>query len=279
VNIIGLNSKKKLILAHLAIAAVAVSVGTSAFAEVPAVAKKKETIRAGIHATFNKYVETKADLASGYLEKLAKKNLNVLVAEGCDRLRLAGETKLATQLQTEWSHQISSALDERINVYSLTGDVGTMELGDFDPLNAWLDNFYNTLYYKTRGMVKGFRVIHDVYLMNYALAVVLRPHGNWRLHTDYDRIEYRKHFIPFANTVTFWTSEKACEYYLPQFKRYCGNAAGYLEKFMGKHVAPHISDQVFAMVKGHDDATAEMDYQAFENLMMSESETAVLIEE
>jgi hypothetical protein len=278
VNIFGLNNNKKLVWAHLAIAAVAVSVGTSAFAEVPAYAKKKETFRAGIHATFNIYIETKSDLASGYLEKLAKKNLNVLVAEGCDRLRQVGETKLAAQLQSEWSSQVSTALDERISVYSLTGDVGTLELGDFDPLNAWLENFYNSLYYKTRGMVKGIRVIHDVYLMNYALAVVLRPQGSWRLHTDYDRIEYRKHFIPFANTVTFWASEKTCEYYMPQYKKYCGNVAGYLEKFMGKHVAPHISDRVFSMVKGKDDS-AELDYQAFENQMMNDSETAVLLEE
>jgi hypothetical protein len=277
VNIFG----KKITLAHLAIAFVSVGLGTSAFAEIPAaaVAKKKATLREGIRATFNAYSESKADLASGYLERLAKKNLNVLVAEGCNRLRQVGEVKLATQLQSEWAHQVSNALDERINVFSMSGNVDTLELGDFDPLNAWLDNFYNTLYYKTRGMVKGIRVIHDVYLMNYALAVVLRPHGSWRLHTDYDRIEYRKHFIPFANTVTFWAADKACEYYFPQFKKYCGNAAGYLEKFMGKHVAPTVSDQVFKMVKGKDSDLNELDYQAFEDHMMNDSETAVLLEE
>lgn len=279
-------SVKKSVLARLACAAVCVGLmatmsammTASAFAEAPVSSSKNPTLRSGILATFNAYQETREDLARGYFERLAKKNLDVLVAEGCDRLRTVGEFDLAAQLESEWTNQISTALNARV----ASAEFGTLELGDFDPLSPWLDNFYNTLYYKTKGLVKGIRVIHDIYLMNYALAVVLKPNGAWRLNTSYDRIEYRKHFIPFANTVTFWTAVKACQHYLPQFKKYCDNGSSYLERFMGKHIAPHISDAVFSMISHQHASTPamnELEYQSFENHMMSDSQTAILLEE
>lgn len=275
-------SVKKFALANLACAAVCVgllvSMSASAFAEIPVTSNQNATLRAGILATYNAYKETRNDLARGYLERLAKKNLDVLVAEGCDRLRTVGELELADQLQTEWTNQVSTALTARVSA----AEFGTLELGDFDPLSPWLDNFYNTLYYKTKGLVKGVRVIHDIYLMNYALAVVFKPNGGWRLNTSYDRIEYRKHFIPFANTVTFWTAVKACQHYLPQYKKYCDQGSGYLESFMGKHIAPYISDSIFRLVS-HQHATVhqfnELEYQSFENEMTSEKQTAFLLEE
>jgi hypothetical protein len=198
-----------------------------------------------------------------------------------------GEVKLASQLQNEWSHQISGLLQEKLNEKLNGLDVGTLELGDFDPVSAWLDQFYNTLYYKTKGMVKGIRVIHDVYLMNYALAVVLKPNGAWRTHTPYDRIEYRKHFIPFANTVTYWGTLKTCQFYMPQYKKFCGNGAGYIEKFMGKYLAPRISDQVFALITAshpshgqiNNPKLDDLDYQAFETEMKKEFESNDLLED
>ncbi len=278
---------KKFVLAQLACAVVGVGLAASAFAEAPLSAGTNPTLRAGILATYSAYQETRMDLAGGYLEKLAKRNLDVLVAEGCERLRQTGDVKLALQLQREWDQQVSTVLTTRLNALA-AGEVGTLELGDFDPLSAWLDNFYNTLYYKTKGIVKGIRVIHDVYLMNYALAVVLKPNGAWRTRTNYDRIEYRKHFIPFSNTVTYWASLKACQRYLPAYKKYCTNGAGYLEKFMGKHVAPHLSDRVFALVS-HSHSTGpvnapapvmdELDYSVFENEMLIQSENSALLEE
>jgi hypothetical protein len=274
---------KNNLLAYLAVAVVSVGLSASAFAEAPKSSQYKQTLRAGIRATFSAYYETRMELAGGILDKLAKRNLDVLISEGCDRLRTVGEFDLAAQLEQEWTQQVSGMMTTRLAAASSDG-IGTLELGDFEPVSAWLDNFYNTLYYKTKGLVKGVRVIHDVYLMNYALAVILRPNGNWRLHTAYDRIEYRKHFIPFANTVTFWASVKACEYYLPQVKKYCANGSSYLERFMGKHIAPHLSDSVFSIVThGQTNAPApvvqDLDYQAFENLMTSDSSTATLLEE
>jgi hypothetical protein len=239
-------SVKKISLAHVLCVVLSMGVAASAFAEAPAeaTANSQHQILSGLQATFEAYRETRSDLAEGLVQKVAKRSLDNMVAEGCNRLRAVGEIDLAAQYEQEWKNQISVVLDSNLS---------TFELGDFNPISPWLDNFYNTLYRKTRGIVKGIRVIHDIYLMNYALNVVFKPNGEWRQHTAYDRIEYRKHFIPFADIATYWISLKVCQRYLQQYQKYCSNGAGYLERFTGKYVFPRISDQVFAMaIHGHN---------------------------
>jgi hypothetical protein len=260
--------KKTLAQASAAVAMIAASfsMATSAFAEAAPYHSARAQYRPALQAMFDGYRQTHADLAKGYFQKIAKRSLDIMVAEGCDRLREVGEFALADQFQNEWKTQIS---------VSMNGNLTALELGDFDPISPWLDHFYDTLYRKTRGMVKGIRVIHDIYLMNYALAVVFKPNGDWRTHTAYDRIEYRKHFIPFANTATYWMSLKACEIYLPKQKKLCNRGAGILEHVMGRYVAPHMSDSFFALANHHqsgadvsvmpDQPTDGMTYSSFED--------------
>lgn len=195
-------------------------------------------VRSGIWGVYDSYSEVRSDLDNGMVDSVAKMGLDVMVAQGVARLREAGEVNLADQYQREWTQQIS---------VSLSSHLSSFELGDFDPLSPWLDGFYNTLYKKTHGIVKGIRLIHDIYKANFALAVVLKPNGKWRKNTDYDSIEYRKHFIPFADIMTYWVTLEACNYYLPEYDNMCGDGADMLEHYMGRWVAPRISDKVFAM--------------------------------
>lgn len=194
--------------------------------------------RSGIWGVYDSYSDIRSDLDNGLVSNVAKKGLDIMVAQGVERLRDAGEIDLADQYQREWTQQIS---------VSLSSHLSSFELGDFDPLSPWLDGFYNTLYKKTHGIVKGIRVVHDIYKANFALAVVLKPNGKWRKNTDYDRIEYRKHFIPFADIMTYWVTLEACNYYLSKYDNFCGDAADLLEHYMGRWVAPRLSDSVFAM--------------------------------
>src|SRR5206468_1527681 len=135
--------------------------------------------------------------------------------------------------------------------------------------------------YKTRGMVKGIRILHDIYQMNYALAVVFKPNGSWRTNTAYDRIEYRKHFIPFADATTYWVTLVMCKKYAPEAKKYCDRGAGILEHVMGRYVAPRISDGVFHLATHHhagdgimmpEQPQDEIMYSDFENNTFEMSE-------
>jgi hypothetical protein len=171
--------------------------------------------------------------------------LSILVPEGIQELRNAGDNAAADQFEQEWNTVILPSLNRTMN---------PMELGDHDPLSPWLAKFYQTLMTDTHGLIKSIRSISDINTANYALGVVLFPNGKWRTNTDYDRIEYRKHFIPFADIATYWISLEACNYYTAKYaaplKQVCSYAADKLDFYMGRYVAPVLSDEVFHLTTG-----------------------------
>jgi hypothetical protein len=64
------------------------------------------------------------------------------------------------------------------------------------------------------------------------------------------RIEYRKHFIPFANIVTYYVTLVGCQYVAdrqgqPELKKVCKPVAEKLQLAMGRYVAPVVSDWIF----------------------------------
>jgi hypothetical protein len=197
----------------------------------------------GLQAAYDFNTSIVADFQSGVVAGAAQNGLNVMVARGIAILREIGETKQADQFESEWNNQFSHYLISH-------------ELGDHDPLSPWLANYYNVLSAKTDGVIKGVQLIQDINTMNYALGVVLRPHGAWRTNTDYDRIEYRKHFIPMADIITYWTSLELCKHYVKGMgKQFCGKGATELETLMGRYVAPEVSDYVWARVSGQGNST------------------------
>jgi hypothetical protein len=198
---------------------------------------------AGLQAAYDANSAVVADFSNGVVAASAQNGLNIMVARGIAILREVGENQIADQFESEWNNQFSHYLISH-------------ELGDHDPLSPWLANYYNVLSAKTDGIIKGVQLIADINTMNYALGVVLRPHGNWRTYTDYDRIEYRKHFIPMADIITYWTSLELCKHYVKGMgKQVCGKGATELEKLMGRYVAPQLSDFVWARVSGQDNST------------------------
>ncbi len=199
----------------------------------------------GLRAAYQAEESIQADIKAGQNVKVAKLALSILVPEGIKELRAAGDNEQADQFEREWNNDILPSLDRAKT---------PMELGDHDPLSPWLANFYKTLVADTHGLVKSIQIINDINTANYALGVVLFPNGKWRQHTAYDRIEYRKHFIPFADIATYWVSLEACNYYAQQYKQLCSYGAETLEHYMGRYVAPVLSDELFAILTGHQNA-------------------------
>jgi hypothetical protein len=209
----------------------------------PANAASSEDIHNGLQAAYDANSAVVADFTNGVVAASAQNGLNVMVARGIAILREIGETQAADQFESEWNNQFSHYLISH-------------ELGDHDPLSPWLANYYNVLSAKTDGVLKAFQLVQDINTMNYALGVVLRPNGAWRTHTDYDRIEYRKHFIPMADILTYWSSLELCKHYVKGMgKQFCGKGATELETLMGRYVAPKMSDYVWARVSGQGNST------------------------
>jgi Zn-dependent protease with chaperone function len=124
------------------------------------------------------------------------------------------------------------------------------DLGDHAPLIPKLEDYFKTLSTKYGTILMSLPLVQDIRTLNFALPVVFQPKGSWQ-SADYDnRIEYRKHFIPFANIVTYYGVLVACNIVAkksaqPDLKKVCKPAAEKLRFAMGRYIAPQVSDWIF----------------------------------
>lgn len=176
--------------------------------------------------------------------------LNAVVAEGIFALRSNGDHRLADRYEGEWNQKFANYF---------TG-IGALDLGDHKPLSKWLADFYVKIEDRIGLAATRSGLLGDIYLMNYAIPIVFAPKGDWRTTTTPNRdwVEYRKHFIPFANVITYWGVKLACNRLLRgqdmgnQGKKLCNTVAEKLRHAMGRYVAPKISDFVFNRANGLD---------------------------
>jgi hypothetical protein len=196
-------------------------------------------------------------ILNGNLEEPAQLALSAMVANAASALRVSGHSETARQMEFEWSLRKRVPIEQQLfQNFSLSGDYSELDLGDHTPLLTWLSQWHDTLLEKTKGLIGQYRSIQDINTLNYALAVVFQvnvkpiPGVNWKTgNLSADRIEYRKHFIPFMNIVTYWVSLEGCKWaagkWFANGEFLCGFAAGKLEKYMGRHIAWKISDAIF----------------------------------
>jgi hypothetical protein len=162
---------------------------------------------------------------------------------GSDRIAIA------QGLRAEWGDDGGESQFAMALAMGVT--MGTLDLGDHAPLFAWLEQKLVQLEDKYGAIITRLPIVQNVRMLNFALPVVFAPASkSWQLVNQDNRIEYRKHFIPFANLVTYYASLYACNAVViksqyPQLKRFCKTAAQKLQFAMGRYVAPHISDFVY----------------------------------
>lgn len=184
---------------------------------------------------------------TGFWQNVSMKVLNLMVQEGITNLQTVGEIDLSQQMQKEWQGVYADTLTSLGDASS--GEFGALDLGDHPPLFQWLTNYVDILNAKTRGIAGKIQLISDLTTMNYALPIVFSPRGAWT--KDYGTtawVEYRLHFIPFANVITYWGSYEGCKYEsakYPGLSNVCDPLAGKLQFYMGRYIAPVISDYVF----------------------------------
>jgi hypothetical protein len=189
---------------------------------------------------------------TGFWQNVTMKILDTMVNEGVENLQTVGEVDLSQQMQKEWQDlyvQTLATLDTARN--SSSGELGTYDLGDHAPLFQWLENYTEILNQKTRGIAGKIELISDLTTLNYALPIVFQPAGSWRAgYADRAWVEYRLHFIPFANIMTYWGAYEGCKYEATKngytsLKNICDKVADKLDFWMGRYLAPRISDFVF----------------------------------
>jgi hypothetical protein len=209
----------------------------------------------GIVDAYNAGQAIRADFNAGNVAQPAQQALNVLVEHGIELLVAHGDGQLADQLDREWN----SSFQNYLPLHAITDSSGAehfMDIGDHDALSPWLANFIQILNAKTKGILGGLQIVADINTMNYALAVVLHPKDTkWKSGVSQaDEWEYRKHFIPMANIVTYWVTLETCNYVaktkMPSIKKLCPKAATKLEFYMGRYWAPKISDFVYEKANG-----------------------------
>ena len=150
---------------------------------------------------------------------------------------------MAEELQTQW--KTSETIFFTANLIGRFDD-----LGDHAPLFAWLEDFFNKMSDKYGTIILSLPVVQNIRTLNFAIPVVFSPKGSWQVVNADNRIEYRKHFIPFANIVTYYATLYGCDYAvkkngMDQLKQLCSKAADKLEFLMGRYVAPVVSDWIF----------------------------------
>lgn len=149
------------------------------------------------------------------------------------------DEKMARKLEKIWNQ-------DRVLFYTAS----LTDLGDHAPMIPQLEDFLQSLSDKYGTIILTLPIVQDIRTLNFAIPVVFKPRGEWQ-SPDYDnRIEYRKHFIPFANIVTYYGTLVACNYFAtksgqPDLKKICSKAAEKLKFVMGRYIAPPISDWIF----------------------------------
>lgn len=133
------------------------------------------------------------------------------------------------------------------------------DLGDHSPLLPWLEGFFQKVSDKYGTIILSLPMISEVRTLNFAIPVVFSPHGSWQMADVDSRIEFRKHFIPFANIITYYAANYGCLYVvqqngLGQFKKLCTKAAEKLKFVMGRYIAPVISDFIFKSTNNNNNS-------------------------
>lgn len=188
------------------------------------------------------------DVRDQFVTALQKKDFTEMTHQSME----SAVSILANDLRTTFKDQAMAAKLEKAwnndegNFYL----VGITDLGDHAPLLPQIEDVLKQLSEKYGTIVMTLPVVTDIRTLNFAIPVVFHPRGEWQDPSIDNRIEYRKHFIPFANIVTYYGALLACNYFAarseqPDLKKLCKPAAEKLQFAMGRYIAPPMSDWIF----------------------------------
>lgn len=195
-------------------------------------------------------IQAALDARNEFVTALENKDFTAITHQGFSHaievaiqdLRDRSDNELADELQAQW---------QKSDFMGALFASQFRDLGDHAPLFSWLDDFFNKMAAKYGTIIFSLPYVKDLRTLNFAIPVVFTPKGKgWQQAGVDARIEYRKHFIPFANIITYYAALFGCNYVaskqgLPELKKLCGKAADKLQFVMGRYIAPVVSDWIF----------------------------------
>lgn len=182
----------------------------------------------------------RVDLAQGDLPRRTDATIEALIGVAVANLRSRGHGREADEIEGAYFGRFVGFLEER------AAGRGFLDLGDHKPLSEWLAVVTETLNLLLGERVMKLTHLNDLRVINYAIPVVMAPcTPEWS-----NRIEYRKHFMPLAATISYWSVWVACKiaggWALPLT---CGMAGSMAENVMFYVFSGPISDAVFSLAR------------------------------
>lgn len=219
-----------------------------------------------------------AMLEEGQAPSLALVAFDEMFAEAERQLTKAGRPDEAERLAAEWEGFGQEYL-------MALADPELTDVGDHSPFSEWIAVWYAQLEAVLGVQIMEMTHLRDIWVLNYTLPVVFRPHEGaaWCLDMDGGdcEAEYRRHFAGtkwqkrpdpdadevqhhgFAGVVTYWAVWGGCTAATSGVgSLFCGPAGTGAEFVMERYVAPGLSDRIYArgnFVDGCDGVACEPD--------------------
>ena len=219
----------------------ALSLSMSAKAQTNTLAVELDGIQAALDAR-NTFVHA---LQNQDFTAVTQQGFDYAIQELAQTLRDQNDNAMADELLARWQQ---TSFDAALRVAMLPS---SRELGDHAPLFPWLEQFLDKMAKKYGTIIFTLPIVKNIRTLNFAIPVVFSPKSaSWQKAGIDSRIEYRKHFIPFADIVTYYIALIGCDILVkkegvPQLKKLCSKVADKLEFVMGRYIAPQLSDWVF----------------------------------
>jgi len=131
----------------------------------------------------------------------SQRAVNMMVRKAYKVLIKNGHKEYAETVKAQWLANFETKL-LAIDIYA---DVNALDLGDFEVMWQWLDDFYNTLESKLGEKVMKMSNLTDIRDFNHAVKVVFTPRD-----IRWDAAEYKLHFKPFLGIIGYWGSLASC---------------------------------------------------------------------
>lgn len=166
--------------------------------------------------------------------------MDSLMEAVAERLKVELDAKyLAEELESGWQRERAAFVDLEFSA---------LGFGDYTPLVQWLADM--TAQIRTVfGSLDRFPELRDLDLMNFSIPVALHPGGRVSTGETWDRTDYRLHFVPLIEVVTYWGSLKLCQTLadrkFPQARRLCPQVAKTLRTQIGQRIAPAWGERIY----------------------------------
>ncbi|MBU6155075.1 MAG: hypothetical protein KGP28_12290 [Bdellovibrionales bacterium] len=200
-------------------------------------------------------IQAAIDLRNDFVNALEKKDFIPFAHRGMDgAIRMLADQIRNDQGDVEMSERLIRQWEDSSLRFGVLLSSKVQDLGDHEPLFPWINEYLGEMAAKYGTIIYTLPLVQDIQMINYALPVVFQPKGTWQTDSASQgidlRVEYRKHFIPFANFVTYYVALIGCQIVAdrqgqPEMKKVCKPAAEKLQFAMGRYIAPVVSDWIF----------------------------------